>query len=165
MVIEYLIRIQVTITNQLVISFEHIATDLRPFCFVSKSFYDVFPFLHVIFWRISEQHLSLRLHLLCYEVLDALWYIQGLVFRVQRPQMALLAGLVMAGLPDRAALTLATEASASIAAFFTAPNIALNRRIRCLTSATYPRPREYECLNQAREQKDVYASSHVLAIG
>ena len=79
--------------------------------------------------------------------------------------MALLARLVMAGLPDRAALTLATEASASIAASFTAPNIALNRRIRCLTSATYPRPREYECLNQAREQKDVYASSHVLAIG
>ena len=75
MVIEYLIRLYVTITNQLVISFEHIATDLRPFCFVSKSFYDVFPFLHVIFWRISEHHLSLRLHFLCYEVLDALWYI------------------------------------------------------------------------------------------
>ena len=56
--------------------------------------------------------------------------------------MALLAGLVMAGLPDRAALTLATEASASIAASSNAPNIALNRRIRCLTSATCPHPQE-----------------------
>ena len=76
MVIEYLNRLYVMITSQLVISFEYIAMDLRPFCLVSKSFYDLFPFLHAIFWRIGEHHLSLRLHLLCcYEVFDALWYI------------------------------------------------------------------------------------------